>query len=135
MCAICTRLQICTRGTNLQPRYILAMRCFKNLHRVKICSYFRGGANFTQNEHHIYHFDNSSTRYLNLYGYRRSPLPDPTFWIPNTRRVSLAVSMPALYTNSPNLEPDVRWSWLFLSFADLRKSSCQFVAKIMGTRD
>ena len=40
-------------------------------------------------------FDHASTRYLNLYGFRRSPPPTPTFLEP--KRGSSVGSMSALY--------------------------------------
>ena len=63
-----------------------------------------------------------------------APLPSTHFWNPNTRRGSSVGSMSALYANSPNIEPRVRLSWIFPSYAYLRKASCQLLAKRIGTR-
>ena len=60
------------------------------------------------------------------------PLPPTHFWNPNTRRASSVGGMSALYANSPNIEPRVRLSWIFPSYAYLRKASCQLLAKRMG---
>ena len=57
------------------------------------------------------------------------PFPPPHFWNLNTRRCSSVGSMSALYTNSPNIEPRVRLSWILPL-----PLICQLLANIMGTR-
>ena len=44
-------------------------------------------------------------------------LPPTYFWNPNTRPGSSVGRMSALYANSPNIEPRVRLSWSFPSYA------------------
>ena len=51
------------------------------------------------------------------------PLPPTHFWNPNTRRGSSVGSMSALYANSPNIEPRVRLSWIFPSYAYFSEKS------------
>ena len=88
---------------------------------------------FYRKEYHVYYFNYASTRHLNLYGIVDRTFPSTHFWNPNTRRGSSVGSMSALYANSPNIEPRVRLSWIFPSYAYLRKASCQLLAKRMGT--
>ena len=57
------------------------------------------------------------------------PLPPHIFWNPNTRRGSSGGSKSALYANSPNIEPRVRLSWIFLSYAYLEKQVVNYWQK------
>ena len=68
---------------------------------------------FYRKENQVYDSNHSLTRYLNLYGTVDRPLPPTHFWNPNTRRRSSVGSMPALYANSPNIEPRVRLPSIF----------------------
>ena len=57
MCAICTRVQICTRGANLHPGCIFGhVNCVLRICTgVQICSCFQGGANCAH-ERKLYNF-------------------------------------------------------------------------------
>ena len=113
---------------SINGRHFLLRCCLKSIKNKFQVVFYR-------KEYHVYYFNPSSTRYLNLYGYRRSRPPTHTFFLnPNTRRDSSVGTKYALYANSPNIEPRARLSWIFPSYAYLRKARCQLLTKRMGTR-
>ena len=73
---------------------------------------------FYRNENHVYYFDHSSTRYLNLYGYGRSHPPTPTFLESKhqVRDVCFECKHSIYRTSRPSFAD-------FPSSADLRKAS------------
>ena len=94
------------REISINDKHFLLRCCLKSIrNKFKVVFY--------RNENHVYYFDHSSTRYLNLCGYRRSHPPTPTFLKPNSSCGISIGSMSALYANSPNIEPRVCLSWIF----------------------
>ena len=112
---------------SINARCFLLRCCLKSIkNKFQVVSY--------RNEYHLYYFNHSSTRYLNLYGYRRSPPPIHTFLGSKHQGGSSVGSMSTLYASGSNIVPHVRLSWIFPSNAYLRKASCQLLTKSMDTR-
>ena len=93
---ICTRVQIvhmnanCIISIHYDGRFRFLLRCcLKSIkNKFQVVSY--------RKEYHVYYFNHSSTRYLNCYGYRRSPplISLHIFLNPNTRAVARLVACP-----------------------------------------
>ena len=79
---------------SINVRCFLLRCCFKSIKNKCQVVFYR-------NEYHVYYFNHSSIRYLNMYGYHRSSPPTHTFSESKHQGGISVGSVSALYANSP----------------------------------